>query len=146
VPQTQKCAGLQFKTFRDMAQFKHTNHTTRRLLKTSLQQLTPCSEVPSWHGNSTSTSHGIPRLLWNHRIYCRGHGNRSPSPVPILSQINPIHTLKQRSTSVWSSQLRQSFPFTFDCQHTVRSYHPIRATWPIHLIFFHFIILIIDSK
>lgn len=39
-----------------------------------------------------STSQEIPRFLWNWEVRDRVHN--SPSLVPILSQINPIHTLQ----------------------------------------------------
>jgi len=70
-----------------------------------------CTEQnPSWDGNRLPTS-PIPRMLWNPKAHYRVF--KSPRPVPVLSQINPIHAIHLTSVRyilILSSHIRLAVP------------------------------------
>jgi hypothetical protein len=61
---------------------------------------------PSWEATNCAATQELPSVLWNPKVHYRVHKN--PPLVPVLSQINPNHTIPSylRSSLILSIHLR----------------------------------------
>ena len=83
--------------------------------------LTPWSRVLLEKLTGFAASQEIPRILWNPKVHYRIH--KCPPPVPILSQLDPVHTTTSHllnNHSLMSSKLY--YVFCFAVLGTLRGY------------------------
>ena len=111
-----------------------------KLLTYSMQQ------SPSWEAKRFSGSQKFPRIFWNPKVHYRIR--ICPPPVPIPSQLDPIHAhtfhfLKIHHNIILPSTLGSSkwlFPSSFPTKTLYTPLlSPISATCPAHLIHLYFI-------
>jgi hypothetical protein len=63
---------------------------------------------PSWEANRFSGSQEIPRLLRIPKVHYRNH--KYPPPVPVLSNINPIHSPPSHFLKIHFNIIARSTP------------------------------------
>ena len=77
-------------------------------------------QSPSWESNWFSASQEIPRSLWNMQVHCRIH--KFPPPVPILSQLDPIHTPISHFLKIHLNIILPSMPRSPKVVYLTRNY------------------------
>jgi hypothetical protein len=126
---------------------KHWLHFTPSLhiIVTNFLQLSP-----SWEAASHAATQELPKIVWNPKVYYRVH--KSLPLVPILSQINPVHTTTSCPSSIIQYHLPTyvlvflvvSFLLDFPPISYMHSFSPpLRVTCHANLILLDLIILLI---
>jgi hypothetical protein len=70
-------------------------------------------EQSLWEANSSSASSETPCILWNLKVHYIAH--KSSTLVPVLSQMNPVHTLQSYTSKMQKNafQNRQLILFKY---------------------------------
>jgi hypothetical protein len=108
--------------------------------------ITHCMEQSPSEAKRFSASQEIRRILWNPKVLY--HIHKCPPPVPVLSQLDTVHSPTSHFLKTYLNIILPSTPASSKWSLSFRLPHktavhasplPIRATCPAHLIIFDLI-------
>ena len=78
-------------------------------------------QSPSWEANRFSASQEIPCILWDPKVHYCIH--KCPPPVPIMSQLDPVHTPTSHFLKIHLNIIFPSMPGSPKWFHSLRFPH-----------------------